>query len=120
LTLAEHLPLVVAEVQWVDPTLTVVGDDWSLSVTCPWRVVTPHGIAFSCSTADAEDQLWDTIGKAIVSIEPQGATNPFDPVFRFADDTLLELFSDSELDPWSLQLPGMSLVGPLRMTEWSA
>jgi hypothetical protein len=118
-TIQALLPLPITEVTWTDPTLTLFGKGWSLSVTCPWRVVTATGIAFGWSTPDVEDRVWDLIGTNIEAIVPQGRGAYLDPAFRLSDSTTLEVFSDTHSDPWAIHTPHLTLVGPLSEGDWA-
>jgi hypothetical protein len=112
------LPLKILEVQWNDPTLALAGESWSLSLSCPWRVIALDGIKLSWSTPRVEDQVWDLVGAEIVTIAPQSTANFMDPVLELTGGLTLEVFSDSGVDTWTLRLPGLTLVGPLREVDW--
>jgi hypothetical protein len=115
---AERLPMRVRAVEWSDPTLLVTGDDWTLRVSCPWRLLSPKGIALSWSSPDGDDRVWDLVGADIVRVGRQGADSYTDPVFGLSGDLTLEVFSDTELDPWVLTIAELTIVGPLARTDW--
>ncbi|HEV7758263.1 MAG TPA: hypothetical protein VGO78_04720, partial [Acidimicrobiales bacterium] len=109
----EQVPLLIGEATFTDPTLVLGGDGWSLAATCPWRVVDhDHGIEMSWSSSDAEDRVWDLVGVQITAVRQHGS----DPAFDLSTGRVLEVFSDTDLDPWVLRLAGMTFVGPLRPT----
>jgi hypothetical protein len=111
--IARRLPWRIRSVDWTDPTLVVAGDDWSLTVTCSWRVVGPGGIAFSCSSANVEDLVWDLIGAQVLRIDRRGSGVIYDPILVLSGELMLELFSDTELDPWVLRFGDSTvIVGP--------
>ena len=103
-------PLVIKAVEFHDPVLVVSGEDWGLTTMCPWRVLRDGDMEMSWSTANAEDRAWDLVGRAILAA-PQCDR---DPVFEMSGGSRLELFSDTDIDPWNLRLPGITFVGPLR------
>ena len=75
--------------------LTANGDGWGLTVTCPWR--TSRGDTWlSWSTPDAADKVWDLIGLRLVAARTRGRDASFD----LSDGSALEVFSDTDLDPW--------------------
>ncbi|MGH9209953.1 MAG: hypothetical protein ACRD2C_04655 [Acidimicrobiales bacterium] len=118
--LAERLPWPIRAAEWTDPTLLLTGDDWTLSITCSWRVVAPAGIAYGWSSADAEDQVWDLVGREIQRVEPQGSVAYTDPRLVLSGGLGLELFSETELDPWVLTVRSdLVIVGPLRRDDWT-
>lgn len=112
------LPLKIREVQWNDPTLTLAGNEWSFSLTCPWRVVGPRGLQFAWSDPEVEDHVWDLVGAEVVAAEPQPGAGLYDPVLRLTGDLVLEVFCDTGLDPWTLHLPDGIFVGPLEDSDW--
>jgi hypothetical protein len=102
-------PLEIVEVEYREPVLALSGSSWGLTAMCPWRVVREGGIELSWSTPDAEDRVWDLIGRRVVAAVPQGR----DAAFTLSDGSVLEVFSDSDVDPWVLRLPDIVFVGPL-------
>jgi hypothetical protein len=115
LTLAPHLPMRIRSAAWSDPTLTVAGDEWALAITSPWRIATPQGVSVYPSSPTALDDVWDLIGLDVVELEPLLNSLPVDPVLVFSDSRRLEVFCDSDWDPWYFRhdaLP-MTYVGHL-------
>ena len=51
-------------------------------------------------------------------MKKQGSLTSFDPVFTLSGDKLLEVFSDTAMDPWSMLLPDVIFVGPLVAANW--
>jgi hypothetical protein len=106
-----QVPLLIREATFADPTLVLSGDGWSLAATCPWRVVHhDHGIEISWSSSDAEDRVRGLVGVQITSVRQRGN----DPAFDLSNGRVLEVFSDTDVDPWVLRLVGVTFVGPLR------
>lgn len=102
-------PLLITEVEYADPVLTINGEGWGLTVTCPWRLVRGDDLVLSWSTPDAADTVWDLIGLRLVGARTRGRDASFD----LSDGSALEVFSDTDLDPWVVRLPGATYVGPL-------
>lgn len=105
------LPLHVSEVDYADPVVTLIGPSWSLALVCPWQMVVDGSVAFAWDDAAVGDKVWDLVGKRIQRIERRTADNNEDPVFIFDDQSRLEVLADTDLDPWSLQLPSIVIVG---------
>lgn len=102
-------PLEIVDVEFQDPILVVSGEGWALTAMCPWRVLRGDALDLSWTAPDAEDRAWDLIGRRIVSAEVRGR----DPVLHLSDGSAVELFSDTDTDPWVLRLLGLTFVGPL-------
>lgn len=116
---AKQLPLRISTVEWTDPTLVLAGQGWSLSLTCPWRAVTPQGSAFGWDSPDVEDRAWDLIGAEVISVVRQASGAFADPAFVLSNGVILEVLSDSELDPWNLRVEGVTVLGPLQPEDWT-
>ena len=100
LALTPQLPLRVRGAAWSDPTLTLTGDEWALAINCPWRVVAAHGVSVYPSSPTAPDDVWYLIGLDVVELKPLLGRLPVDPVLVFSDSRRLEVFCDSDWDPW--------------------
>jgi hypothetical protein len=109
--LATMLPLTIKEAAFVDPTLTLAGDGWAFSSPSAWRVIKDGILDFGWSGADAPDSVWDLIGLSIVSVAPQSLVMSGDPAFQLSDGRWLEIFSDHDVDPWTMRLPNITFVG---------
>lgn len=106
------LPLRVDEVHLSDPVITLTGDEWSLTVWCPFRVT---GLDFGWDSEDLEDRVWDLIGYSIQDF----ATRADGPVFGFGDGVELILEEGDDGEPWVLKIPGRILTAGTRSPHWS-
>ena len=88
--------------------LAMAGRGWSLSALCPWRVRDGHGIRFSWS--EAGERVSQLVGLHVVS----ASTAAPDASFVLSDGSSLDLFADTDTDPFVVRLPGSTWVGPLR------
>ena len=111
--IASRLPLHIDEAEFSDPTLLVSGQDWTLAVTCPWRITNGSVVEVSWTSKDAADRVWDLIGQTIVAIRDEGR----DPMFALSGGAQLEIFSDTDTDPWVLRFDRQTFVGPLRVRD---
>jgi hypothetical protein len=111
-SLSALLPLRIDGLEFNDPVVVLIGANWSLSIVCPWRLTRGGALVASIEDPSAEAHLRDVVGGAITDVIPQsaGGASP-DPVFVFADGARLELFSDTDLDPWVMRLPDKTFVG---------
>lgn len=109
--IAEALPLLVREVAVTDPVLTLSGDDWSLTVWCPFRVT---GLDFDWESPDLEDRAWDLVGHRVeqLTVEAGG------PVFGLSGGAELVLDEAGDDDPWVLRIPGAVITGGTRSPHW--
>lgn len=73
--LAGVVPLPVREVEIDDPLVTIFGDNWSLNLSCPWDLLTPHG-AVVWDDPRLEDAVWDLVGLWLRRIERSDDGNP--------------------------------------------
>lgn len=120
-TVRARLPWRVRTAEWVDPTLVVSGDGWSMTISCSWRVCTPTEVAFGSSSEDAEDRVWDLVGTEVVAIEPQGVVSFADPRLVLSGGLALELFSEAEIDPYVIRSgEDVVIVGPFPAGSWGS
>lgn len=103
------LPLLVRGVEVNDPILTLYGEEWSLTVMCPWTL-TGSGFVTSWESENIEDDAWSLIGLSIVAVS---AVHPsaIDPIFVLEGDVELAIHADTDYDPWALTLPDVVIVG---------
>jgi hypothetical protein len=114
-----RLPWTVRTAEWTDPTLVVAGDDWMLSISCAWRVVGPDGSAYGWSSPDAEDRVWDLIGRDVVALAPQATGPRADPTLVLSGDVRLEVFCDTDDDAYVLRSgENQVIVGPFPPGSW--
>jgi hypothetical protein len=99
------LPVRVEGIEVQDPVLVLFGEQWSLTVACPWSG-TVRGRDLSWEDDDVEDRAWDLVGEELTSVQQEGRSIRF----GFSGGTLL-VTPDTDLDPWVLRLPGGLLVG---------
>lgn len=105
---AAVLPLRVREVETASTNFVAWGAEWNLMVMCPMRFRTPEAV-FGWESEDLSDRLWDLIGHDLTDIRAADK----DPVLTFSGGYVLELFADTDLDPWVLHVPGIVVVGAI-------
>lgn len=108
-TIRRSLPLRVRGIEVNDPVLTIFGDQWSLNLMCPWVIKGPD-FSVTWESDDIEDQAWELIGRDVESVTSSD-DRATDPVFHFRGGIYLEVKADTDLDPWTLRLPGVVVNG---------
>jgi hypothetical protein len=103
--LRQSLPLQITHVEWNDPVLVLAGPAWSLTVSCPWRVVSETLLSFGSFDESADHRVLSLRGQQVVDVERQSTVAPLDPVFKLSMGQHLELFSTDAVEPWVLRLP---------------
>lgn len=99
------LPVRVEGVEVQDPVLTMFGENWALTIACPWEG-TIGGRSLSWEDRDLEDRSWDMVGEDLVAVRQDGPAVEFE----FSNGSLI-VTPDTDVDPWMLQLPGGLVVG---------
>jgi hypothetical protein len=118
--ISKRLPWRVRTAEWIDPNLVIGGDDWSMTISCPWRVGTPAGVSYGSASSNAEDRVWDLIGADVLAIEPQGMVSYADPRLVLSGGLTVELFNDSDMEPYVLRSgDDIVIVGPFGAGTWS-
>lgn len=104
------LPVQIREIAVHDPFLGLYGDGWALNLMCPYRIDGPGWHVF-WESDDIEDPCWDLIGHSIVGVE---ADDPevVDPTFLLDGGIRVIVRADTDLEPWTLSLPDLFVVGP--------
>jgi hypothetical protein len=108
---AASAPLRVRKIVYLDPVLTLVGDDWSLSLRCPWQLRHSGAVLTTWDRDDAEDVAAGLVGASIESASYARSGNPKDPAFQISGGLSLEVAADTDLDPWVMRVPGGIFVG---------
>jgi hypothetical protein len=102
------LPLRIDEATFEDPILTLAGAGWALNAVCSWRVRRRRELWFSWSSPDAVDLVWELVGHRVVRVV---VTELGDPAFELSRDVSLDIFADTNLDPWVFRSAGRVFVG---------
>ena len=111
-SLIRYAPLQVREVEYVDPTVTLAGNDWSLSITCPWRLRRESEVVVSWDDDSVEDMIWDLAGHSLLDISFELVGERRNALLQLTGGLTLEILPDSDLDPWVMRLPEETFVGP--------
>lgn len=110
--LSPLLPLRLEEVEYNDPMVVLAGPGWSLSVACPWRLMRGCRLETSYGDDGALALLDSLVGKEVVTFRAGDAgRSPGDIQITLDDGAVLEVFADTDLDPWVLRLADHTFVG---------
>jgi hypothetical protein len=107
--MSTRLPLVVGSVEYADPVLTISGDEWSLSVVCPWRLTSSGELLAALGLEGADAAVEQLVGSELEMVDAK--TDLKDPVFEFSGGRRLEVFADTNVDPWVMHLDDLVFVG---------
>jgi hypothetical protein len=110
-SIERFLPLTVKEVEFVDPTILLRGDGWWISITCPWQLSKSGVPIVAWESKDIEDQIWELVGHQITSVRPQSLEHPGIANFDIDGGLVLQITADTDLDPWVIRLPDVTIVG---------
>lgn len=103
------LPLEVMRIEVNDPFLSLVGENWSLALNCPWTLETPD------ETIPWESDLLDIEAEKLVGLSMEAASkersDASDLIFYFTSGFTIHVFPDTDLDPWVMRLPDVVLIG---------
>lgn len=110
--LEEALPLTVLRFEVNDPVVNLIGDSWSLTLMCPWAIHRPD-TEFDWESRDLERRIQGLVGRTLVAVDAD-SDELIDPVFLLDDGTSIHVFADTDLDPWTMGLPEIMLIGESR------
>ena len=97
------LPLLIKSISWDGDTLTIRGENWSLTTLSAWRISNKGSVEFACWDKEIDELLAALESLSIVEIRHQGSEVQVDPVFQLSDGRILEVFSTDTVEPWILQ-----------------
>ena len=110
--LSTLLPLRLDEVDYNDPMVVLSGPGWSLSVACPWRLMREGQLQTSYGDDGAGVVIDGLVGRVVVEVRAgDRCGSPGDIQVALDDGALLDVFADTDLDPWVLRLPDHTFVG---------
>ncbi len=101
-----------------DPSLTIGGDEWSLNLLCDWLLMGPgveidryndeHVIYDEENTLENKDVQF-LLGHEIIGIT--ATEDMINPTFHLTGGINLIVHAETDIDPWVLSVPGITLVG---------
>lgn len=111
--LSARLPIAILNVEWNDPILIVGGAGWSFAIVSPWRIVADETLMLGSDSA-TQDSVWSLLhDQMVVSCNLQSKNAPLDLALSLKNGRVLEVFSVSNLEPWTLTFTDIGMfVGP--------
>lgn len=106
---ASVIPLPVGFAEWAAEHLTVSGADWSFTTSSSWRLFR-DGACIVSSSEHPEHAVDHLRGAALVGFQRRSGEHLDDPVLRFDNGVVVEVFADTLVEPWVFKLPGMTFV----------
>ena len=98
------LPLSVEKIEWNDPSLILIGNNWNFATITSWRIINANELICGCYDKNAGDEIQKLKQFKIISIDIQSNHLSIDPIFEFSDEyknrCKLEIFSTTFLEPW--------------------
>ncbi|HET6993920.1 MAG TPA: hypothetical protein VFI06_03005 [Chitinophagaceae bacterium] len=111
-------PLSISTVSWEGEQLVIGGDSWNIVfATCWWRVLKDEVLVFGCTDNNA-DKIKEIKGSNINKIEIQSKLINSDLVLILANGWIIETFSTSSLEPWSLTINKQTFFSNPSMPQW--
>lgn len=104
-----RLPLAVLAIEWNDPSLVLSGAGWSISIMAPWRIVSGDQLRLGSDDATQRALEEAVQDKIVIACEMQSRHSRIDPALIFDGGLVLEVFSASHLEPWTLSLAGAGM-----------
>jgi len=103
LALEPLVPLHVRAIEYEDPTLVVLGERWSLAITCPWVWRHEGEVKAGWGEPFAADAVWDLCGLSFVAVQSRDRQGAREVSFVLSDGGFLELTPGDGWDSWSFQ-----------------
>lgn len=105
-------PFEIKKVDWDPPSLNIIGEDWAFFTMESWRIVNKKEMVIGSSDSSSEihEILEEMVNEKIVGLDFQSKHLIADPVFLLSNEWILEIFSSSKFEPWTLKIPKNSMV----------
>ncbi|MCD2194480.1 hypothetical protein LQ327_13985 [Actinomycetospora endophytica] len=87
-------------------SMSIIAGNWGFSTTIPWRIVSDGDlIAASADLEPAQEALKAILGTTLADVVPMGRLMLGDPALVPSSGSAIEVFSDTQIDPWALSTP---------------
>lgn len=104
------LPLRIGEVEYLDPTLTVIGERWSLVLLGDWSWRRGDGVVTSSAQPGVEDAVWDLCGFEVIGINFPDPAFDGDCSFSLSDGSLDVRSDRSGWETWTFHHDDLDVV----------
>ena len=99
------LPLSISSIEWNDPSLIIIGENWKFSTVSSWRLIKNDRLVCGCYDQEALEFIKKIEKSFVDSLTIQSNELPTDPVFILSNGYKLEIFATTFLEPWIFELP---------------
>ena len=98
------LPLKIKGINWDSPSLNIFGEDWGFFTMEPWRLISPDKMITGSEDDEKSinEALTGLVKQEIIALDFQSKNIATDLAFIFKNSYLLEVFSVSGYEPWTL------------------
>jgi hypothetical protein len=104
------LPLRIGTVEYADPTLTVIGERWSLVLLGDWSWRRDGRVVTGSARPGAEDAVWDLCGSEVIGINFPDPAFDGDCSFRLSDGYLDVRSDRSGWETWTFRHDDLDVV----------
>ncbi len=104
------VPLRLREVEYTDPRLTIIGDDWSGVMVGDWAWRRGDRVLTAWGDAGAEDVVWDLCGLDLVGVQFPDPRFAGDCSFILSDGRLDVRSDRSGFETWTFQHAKLDVV----------
>lgn len=112
------LPLKIKKTEWIGEQLIIEGEFWSIVMaTCWWRILKDDVLIFGCTDENAIE-IKKIEGLKVDRIEFQSKFIRSDFVLFFSNGLILESFSTSSLEPWSITIKEETFFSNPSEIQW--
>jgi hypothetical protein len=109
---AGRLPAPIDRAVYPTGTLQLSGEGWAVTASCPWRLSRQGELIVGWSDDRAADVVGALDERTLQSLAlRRGLGGADDPVLILDDGSTLELFADSDDEPWTATVDGQRMVG---------
>lgn len=103
--ISDFLPLSIHSIEWNDPNLIIIGENWKFSTVSSWRLIKKNKLICGCYDVEAIEVIKEIKDLSINSIDVQSIQLLVDPVFIFSNEYKLEIFATTFFEPWIFEIP---------------
>ncbi|GAA3589423.1 hypothetical protein GCM10022198_11640 [Klugiella xanthotipulae] len=107
-----------------DPVLVLSGEGWGSNYMCDWLLTGPNchidrynetGVLYTEENLLTGEDVKFLLGHEIIGIT--STPDMINPIFHISGGIDLITYADTDIDPWVLGLPGITLVGSMGRDE---
>lgn len=113
------LPLEILKVDWIGEQLIIEDNNWAIVCsTAWWRIIKDQIMLLGC-TDDIAYKVKELEGLSIVDVMQQSQFLKSDISLILSNGLIIELFSTSSLEPWSVTINGITIYSSPSDNNWT-